>query len=592
MFYFPVQTKGALRHISLAIVVGLCGGAGAVVFRTFIEIVQGFFFDFILPQISQDVYGYNISLIFLPAIGGLLVGLITWRVAIETRGYGIPEVMESMHVHAGRIRKRVAFTKIITSAITVGSGGSAGREGPIAQIGASFGSLIGQIVNLSERQRRVLIASGLAAGVGATFNAPLGAAIFAIEILFVEFEAISATSIILASVIGTAFASIFLGPHPAFRVSDGLTFGFEQPLEIVFYLILGLILGVISVLWVRSFYRIEDFFDSVKISPVFKAGMGGVFTGLLGILTLDLLDVDIHFVRNNILGVGYAGMEKILSAPSIELSASSIETTIAILILLGIAKILATSFTIGSGGSGGVFSSSLYIGVMFGGALGLVFNSLFPSIALNSATYALVGAGALFAGTASAPLTCIVLIPEMTRDYSLIPPMMAACVTSYIISSLLMKNSIYTLKLVKKGISMDIDHVLSDVRVEDIMTADVSTIPADMKINDLIKKMSDEGHMGYPITRDDKLFGIITFDDIHRVKEAEPEETVGDVCTREVLTVNPQDSVQKAAEILHNRDIGRLIVVNEGELKRIVGIISKTDIIKAYQRSLRLKKTW
>ena len=581
MLKIPMETRGAVRHIFLAIIVGLCGGAGAIIFRETIFIIQKFFFGFILKSISYQYYDYNISIILLPTIGGILVGLIATKIAIEAIGDGVPDVMGSIHIHGGKIRKRVGFTRIIASAITIGSGGSAGREGPIAQIGASFGSLVGQVGHLNERWRKILTASGLAAGLGATFNAPLGAAIFTMEVLFTEFEAISATSIILASVVGTTFSNAitkeFLTEHSVIELGKNLTF--NHPFELSFYLLLGLTLGFLSILWVKIFYKIEDFFDSLRIPLYIKTALGGLCVGVIGIFTLKEIP-DGGPLGYGIMGVGYEGVNMALMG----------KLSLILLIILGIVKIIATSFTVGSGGSGGIFSPSLYIGAMFGGALGILFNYIAPDIAQVPETYALVGMGAFFAATANAPLTTIIMIPEMSKDYFLIPAMMMACITSYVINSLFMKDSIYTLKLAKKGVPIDIDHVLSEIRVEDIMSKKVDSVSKDITVREFIDKMWREGHIGYPVVDNNKnLYGIVTFDDLHDVS---PDDKISDICTRNVLTVNPKDSVQIANKIILENDIGRLVVVDNKNPKRIVGIISKTDILRAYHKSLRLKRTW
>jgi CIC family chloride channel protein len=575
MFQFPSQTRSASKQIALAIIVGLCGGAAAVVTHRLISLFYDFSFKYLLPLISYEIYGLNVLILLLPLLGGLMVGPIIAKYAVETQGHGVPEVMEAVHLYGGKIRQRVAFVKVITSAITIGSGGSAGPEGPIAQIGSSLGSSIGQRLMLGERQIRLLVACGMASGIGATFNAPLGGAIFAMEILLTEFEAISATSVILASVVGTTFAvympipgleSLALGTSPSFN-AGGLMF--NHPLELVFYLIMGLFFGVISILWVRTLYHTEDFFEKLKIKPQLKPAIGGFLTGIIGIFTLGY----------GIMGTGYEGVNLTLLG----------EIPIIVLILLGVGKILATSFTIGSGGSGGIFAPSLYIGCVFGGAFGIIFNLISPGIAQVPMTYALVGMGALFAGAANAPLTCIILIPEMANDWRLLPPIMIACVSSYLVYSLFTRDSIYTLKLIRKDVTIDVDHVLSEVRVKDIMTREIDSVSCDMKVSELILHMMRGGHMGYPVTRDGRLCGIITLDDLHG---ADLDATIGFVCTREIFTLNPMDSAQKAVRMLYDRDVGRLVVVDKEDPDKAIGIISRSDIIKAYQRILNIKRMW
>lgn len=574
MVRYPAQTREALYHITLAIFVGLCGGVGAIVLRQMISLNLKLFFEWVLPSISV-IFGYNAAIIMLPMLGGLLVGLITVKTTAEARGHGIPEVIEAVNVYGGRIRGRVAFIKAFVSSITLGSGGSGGREGPIGQIGASLGSLLGQTLKLGERETKLLVACGLASGIGATFNAPLGGAIFAMEILLTEFEAVSATYIILASVVGTTFAvylpipgleSYALGASPAFN-AVGLSF--NHPLEIIFYLIMGLAFGVLSIIWVKSFYGVEGFFDRLNTSPIIKPAIGGFLTGIVGIFALEY----------GILGGGYEGVDIALlgGIPFI------------VLLLLGLGKIIATSLTVGSGGSGGTLAPSLYIGCMFGGAFGIFFHGVSPDIAINSATYALVGMGALFAGAAKAPLTCIIMIPEMVSDWGLLAPMMAACVSSYLVFSLFTKENLFTLKLHRRGVPLDVDHVLSEVRVGDIMTTNIDYVPNDVRVSELISKMLVLGHTGYPVMKDGRLFGIVTFDDIQR---ADLNKTVEEICSKDVFKLTNRNSVQKAVRMLYEKDVGRLIVVDKDDPEKVVGIVSRSDIIKAYQRMLDAKKKW
>ncbi|MCE4600404.1 MAG: chloride channel protein [Desulfurococcales archaeon] len=413
----------------LSAVIGVIAGLGAVVFRWMISLNKAVFFD-LLGSGLTNLTGSRYVLLVLPALGGLIVGPLTEMVAPETRGHGVPEVMEAVMLKGGRIRKRVALAKIVASSITIGSGGSAGREGPIAQIGAASASAIGQVFKLSRDNLRLLVTCGLAAGIAGTFNAPLGGALFGLEVLMRGVSAFNAIPVIFSSVIGATTASIFLGRHPAFRVV-GLSYW--DPREIPLYILLGLAFGLLAVAWVRLFYGFEEFFRKLSVPGYLKPALGGLGAGVLMVL----------FAGYGVGGVGYEGIDKALSG-SIPLR---------LLLLLGVAKMLSTSLTIGSGGSGGVFAPSLYIGGMFGLSLGLVYQGLFPGLVRQPATYALAGMASLFAGAAQAPMTVIVMVPEMSEDYSLIAPFMASASMSYLVAWLLLRgSSIYTLKLERRGV--------------------------------------------------------------------------------------------------------------------------------------------
>ncbi len=421
---------------SLSALIGIIGGLGAVIFRYMIYINKILFFKTLGGNLV-GITGSALILAILPAIGGFIVGPTTVKVAPETRGHGVPEVMEALYLHGGRIRKRVALAKIIVSSITIGSGGSAGREGPIAQIGAASASTLGQFFNLSREDVKLLVVSGLSAGIAGTFNAPLGGALFGLEVLMRGVQVFNAIPVIFSSVIGATTASIFLGRHPAFHPTGTMSW---TPNEIPLYVLLGVIFGLLAYVWVRVFYLVEDGFRNLPIPEWMKPVVGGLFAGILMALYLGY----------GVGGVGYEGIDKALAG----------KLALELLIILGTAKILATSLTIGSGGSGGIFAPSLYIGSMYGMALGILYNNLFPHLATQPATYALAGMASLFAGAAQAPMTVIVMVPEMSGDYSLIAPIMASASMSYVIAWLLLRgSSIYTLKLERRGVRLRLPYL-------------------------------------------------------------------------------------------------------------------------------------
>ena len=566
----PLTTRRHMTVDALAIIVGVIGGLGAVIFRLFIKFFNNIFFGIIYSQIDEvRIGGYNLGLILLPALGGLIVGPIVYRFAPETKGHGVPEVLEAIITRAGRIRARVAMVKIFVSSITIGSGGSAGREGPIAQIGASIASILNRVAKLDPYDSRLLVACGLSAGIAGTFNAPLGGALFGGEVLLRGFGLYDAIPLILSSVIGAATASIFLGQQPSFLIPRTPQW---TPTELPIYLLHGALIGLIAFLWVRTFYAIEELFDSMKIKDYFKPAIGGLLTGFLIMI----------FPSYGISGVGYDGVEMALMGMLPPL----------LMLLLGISKILASSLTIGSGGSGGVFAPSLYIGAMFGGALGSLYFSLFPTSYLGDPLgYQLAGMAALFAGAAQAPLNVIVMIPEMSGSYSLIPPIMASAGTSFIVSWLLLKgSSIYTIKLKKRGLKIKAfsSYILDLVTVEEIMTKRVVTIPADAPYYLIITLFEENPYGGYPVVdrKTGQVIGIITRMDIEKIKKHIDDETkkllrAKDIGKKKLITVRPQDTVRDAYELMVKYGISRLPVVTEDN--RLVGIITMRDILRAYE---------
>ena len=558
----------------LASIAGVAGGLGAIIFRLMIAFNHWLFFNLLLPSISLFISNFNIGIVLLPALGGLVVGPIIMYFAPETRGHGVPEVMEAVALKGGKIRKRVAAIKVIVSSITIGSGGSAGREGPIAQIGASIGSLLGDLFKLSQYETRLLVVCGLASGIAGTFNAPLGGALFGMEILYRRVGLFDAVPVILASVIGAAVASLYLGLKPSFIVPKTLTF--HNILELPWYFILGIVFGFISIVWVKFFYAIEDFFGKINIPDKYKFAIGGAVAGITGML----------FPYYGILGVGYEGINKALAG----------ELSWLLLPILGVLKMISTAFTIGSGGSGGIFAPSLYIGTMFGGLLGSLFQIISPEIIEEPLTYALAGMASLFAGTAQAPLTVIIMIPEMTNDYSLIPPLMVSSITSFIISWFFLKgSSIYTLKLERRGenVRIGIPTVLREIKVEEIMTKKVITVKANMTLDALELLIEETKHHGFPVIKNGKVIGVVTFKDIVKVPAKDRDKVkVGDVLSKKLIVVFPDESAEEALDKMYNNKVGRLIVVNKTNPDKLIGIVTRTDIMKAYNKAAARRLFW
>lgn len=546
----------------LAMVIGVAGGLGAIVFRKMIEFFNYIFFRLLLPHISFMIGGYNVGVILLPALGGLVAGPIIQAVAPETKGHGVPEVMEAVYRQSGRIRARVAAIKIFVSSITIGSGGSVGREGPIAQIGSTVGSFLGSTFKLSETYVKLLIVCGLAAGISGTFMAPLGGALFGIEVIYRGVAPYDVIPVFLASVVGTAVTSEVFGLQPAFKTP---AYTLSRPLELAYFVPMGLVLGVIAMLWTKSLYFFEDLFGGLPMREGVKPAIGGLLTGIIGMF----------LVRYGILGVGYEGIEAAIAG----------ELPIWLLLILAIAKIVTTSLTVGSGGSGGIFAPSLYMGAMFGGVLDPVLSGM-PLASKQFYVYALVGMSALFAGAAKAPLTSIVMLPEMTDNYHLLPPLMLACAASYFVSTILMNGSIYTLKLRRRGVEIDttIDP-LKLVKVEEIMTPAEKVIS--VKKNTPLSVVSfmiwETKHTGFPVVEDGELVGLIT---LKQLSQAPSEDVDGiqveDVLIEDLVTAFPDETAYAVLEKMNRHDVEILPVVVKQDRRRIRGIVSKRDILNAF----------
>jgi CIC family chloride channel protein len=584
-FTLPPFAKKWLLLDALAILLGIVGGLGAVGFRYVIKYVRILFFDYILPLITIQVGsknsahisfpsvggisfggplgGFNLGYIFLPVIGGLIVGPLIVRFAKETKGHGVPEVMEAVVLRDGIIRKRVALFKIAVSSITIGSGGSAGREGPIAQIGSTFGSFLGQVFNLDAKHKKLLVVCGLSAGIAGTFNAPLGGALFGMEVLLRGIGLFNAMPVMLASVVGVAIASLFFGHDTAFNISSVQSW---TPQELPIYLLLGLIFGIASVIWVKVFYSSEDLFEKLKMPESLKPALGGLGAGILLML----------FPIYGIGGVGYEGIDLALLG----------KLTIGLAFLLALIKIVATSLSIGSGGSGGIFAPSLYIGTMIGVGFGGLFQLAFPNLIQSSFTYGLAGMAALFAGAAQAPLNVIFMIPEMSNDYLLIPPIMLTSFTSFFIAWLFMRGeSIYTIKLRRRGIDIKSDrpYIMNLVTAKEVMTEDVITIQADMPASMVELYNLENKHTGYPVISEGKLVGIVTVNDLPENPEDRKNTKVEEITSSFIVVAEPDDSIHSVLELMNKHNIGRVPIVMKDNPKTLVGIITRHDIIKAYE---------
>jgi CIC family chloride channel protein len=547
--------------IATAVIVGLGGGLGAVAFRWLINSFTHIFFDVMQNWLSFMGPAY---VILVPAIGGLLVGPMIYFFAREAKGHGVPEVMEAIALRGGRIRPVVVVVKSLASSLCIGSGGSVGREGPIVQIGSALGSTLGQTLKLSDERIRNLVACGAAAGVAATFNAPIAGVIFALEVILGEFSVRYFSTVVISSVTASVVGRIAFGDVPAFVVPQ---YSLVSPWELPLYVLLGILAGLVALLFVRTLYWFEDISDAWRFPEYVKPAVGGLLVGVLG------------FYLPQVFGVGYEAMEDALLG-------KMLLGTMGLLIL---AKVLATSLTIGSGGSGGVFAPSLFIGAMLGGAFGTLAHQTLPGITAAPGAYALVGMAAVFAGAAHAPITAVIILFEMTNDYRIILPLMLATVVSVLLSQKLNRESIYTLKLARRGIRLeygrDVD-VMQGVLVGEAMTTDVDTVYADLSLVDLDRVFHETHHHGFPVLDGNgELFGVVTVQDLERAKEQGPVEglSVRDITTRQVLVAHPDEPVWAALKRLGTRDVGRLPVVDPQNPKQLVGAIRRHDIVRAYK---------
>jgi CIC family chloride channel protein len=554
--------------ITLAIFIGVLGGFGAIGFRLLIRAFQSIFYgsgpDLVEIVLSIPWYWK----ILVPAIGGAVVGPLIFFLAREAKGHGVPEVMEAVAMRSGIIRKRVVIVKSLASAICMGSGGSVGREGPIVQIGAAIGSAFGQVLRVSGNRLRNLVGCGAAAGIAATFNAPIAGAIFALEVILGEFEIGTFGPIVLASVMATVVSRAFLGNYPAFSIPE---YNLVSVWEIPAYLIMGLLAGIVALVFATSLYKTEDLWDDLKIPEYVKPALGGFIIGGLSLLFPQILGVGYETITVALLG----------TVPWF------------LLLILVFVKIAATSLTIGSGGSGGVFAPSLFIGAMMGGVYGHVVHYLFPSVTASPGAYSLVGMGAIVAGTTHAPITSILILFELTDDYRIILPLMMTCILSALTASQLKRESIYTMKLVRRGIDVRAGKevsILKSLPVRDFMVRDVAFVSEMIPLSSFLHFIKESTHTYFPVVNGkEELVGIISLRDIRPILL---EETLmdlviaKDIMTEDVITLTTDDNLYDAMGKFGIKDIGQLPVVDKDNPKKVVGMLKRTDMILAYNNAV------
>ena len=552
--------------VLVAIVIGLLGGLGAVGFRECIRLFQ------LVAWHTDDVtlnYLKDLPVwwkILSPAVGGLIVGLIIVRFAAEAKGHGVPEVMEAVALRGGRIRPRVVVAKLLASGVCIASGGSVGREGPIVQIGSAIASSIGQWLRVGERRMRTLVGCGAAAGIAATFNAPVAGALFAVEIILGDFGVTQFSPIVISSVTATVVSRHFLGNFPAFEVP---AYRLVSANELFAYGALGIIAGLVALVFVRTLYRAEDFFDRLTLPAFLKPAIGGVLIGVIAIRFPEIF------------GVGYEAINEALTG----------DLGWKLLVILVIVKIVAVSLTIGSGGSGGVFAPSLFIGAMVGGAVGTVVHSLWPGMSGSPGAYALVGMAAVVAAGTHAPITAIVMIFELTGDYKIILPLMISSIIATLLATRLQKASIYTLKLLRRGVDIRggfSPNVLSHLKARDAMRAEYAEIGRADQLMPVISRFVERPGDTVLVTDAEKrLLGVITIDDI-RPLMTDPESVRGLVIAEDMMRADgfpvfaPDDPLD---EVMRRFGRYRFMapVVENGHL---VGALWPQDVIESYNSEI------
>ncbi len=570
-----VKMREQFFMMAVAIVIGVLCGFGAVGFRYLLEIMHLLFWGdaHVTPDILRRLPSWRV--ILMPALGGLIVGPIVYFLVREAKGHGVPEVMAAVALKDGVIRGRVAVAKALSSSVTIGSGGSAGPEGPIIQIGAAIGSKVGQIFRVSRKRLRTFVACGAAAGLAATFNAPIAGSLFAVEVILGQFGVAQFSPIVISAVIATVISRHYLGGEAVFMVPD---YELVSMLELGPYLVLGLLCGLLSVVMIRGLYWTEDAFEGVKRVPNWvKPALGGLMLGAIG------------FLIPHVYGDGELIINMILRDQLVWW----------LLLLLVFAKLAATAFTLGSGGSGGVFAPSLFIGAAAGGAVGHLVGLLMGESAGAPGGYALVGMGGLVAGTIHAPITAIIMIFEITDSYQIILPLMLVCIMSILISTRFHRESIYTVKLIRQGIDIfrgqSLD-VLKTFRVRNALHEDFEAIAPDTPVQHIIEQVMEGVRTQFYVVREDgSLMGVILLGELSRVltrREGLAQVLLAmDLAHEETPVCLSEETLSGALLKFEQSGMTELPVVEDEASRRLIGVLRYKEVIALYNSEIMKRDT-
>ncbi|GKT09206.1 chloride channel protein [Desulforhabdus sp. TSK] len=555
--------------LAFSVAIGVLAALGALGFRALIELFQGIFWPSGMTFLDRVTSAPWWLKILVPACGGLLAGPIITFVVPEARGPGVPEVIVSVANRQSTMRHRVTVFKALVTSLLIGSGASLGREGPIVQIGSSIGSSLAQLFRLSPDMRRICLASGAAAGIAATFNAPIAGTLFAVEIILLDIEIAHISHIIISAVVSSALARIFWGNFPAFKV-----IGFElvHYWELFFYLLLGLLAGLMAIGFVRLVYAMDGLFRKLPVFDWIKPALGGLLLGCLALIC------------PHVMGVGYDTINMAL--------VDALPLQLALWILA--AKMIATALCIGCGMSGGIFAPSLVLGSAIGTAVGLLICHLLPHLGLNPSDYVLAGMAAVVAGTTLAPITAILTIFELTNSYQTILPVMVSCIASTLLVKLLFGYSAYEMKLLKQGISIVRGHdigILRNLSVGDYMEKDFEFLEVRAPLTEIVSRviqspfphfvvMNDRGELAGVLSARDLKASMDNFDVLKDLTIA------ADLMTSQVVTLSLQDNLEKALELFEKFRISILPVMHSNDARVVVGILKKDNLLQAYREKV------
>jgi CIC family chloride channel protein len=565
-----------VRMMIIATCIGLMTGISIIVFRSVVEGVDTILFEGGKKLLGIPEGGWHLLLLpLIPMTGMALLIPLSLLFPGEVNGYGFTKFLRKVNLEGGYIRARTIFLKLIATALTIGSGNSAGVEGPIAAIGGAIGSQVGQISRVSGTRMKVYIAAGCAGGIAGIFNAPLAGIFFASEIVLLgTFEISSFSALVIASAISTVVTRAWYGENPAFSIP---AYHLVNPfVELPIYTVMAIITGLIAVFHIRIFYFIRDKYQALPIHPQLKPLTGAFIIGCIGM------------AYPQIMGNGYQFIESVLNGSG----------TLPLLLALIFLKIIATAITLGSGGAGGVFAPALFIGAMIGGAFGYLANMLSPSMTADPGAYATVGIGTFLAASTHAPMTATFLLFEMTGNYTIIVPIMLTSIISTMVAKKFNKDSIDTVDFTREGIDIHEGRetaIMKSIRVGKAITEDVDFISEKANINQLLEIFRlAKGGLYFPVIDDSgKMTGIISMQDVKNILHKDEAERicylVGGICNRNVIMLTPDDSLYTAMQLFDIKGLEEIPVVEDLENRWVVGMLKRRDVIAAYNHEV-LKK--
>ncbi len=551
-----------LRFGGAAMLVGLASGAGIWLFKWLIEAVRGSAFGLVGGVTELTKADWRVAL--LPILGGLVVGGLAHLTLRDEKLHGTAFVMQAVALAGGRLHYQKLPAQTLAAILSIGSGASVGPEDPSVQIGANLGSMFGQWFRFSDERVQTLVAAGAASAIAAAFNAPIAGVFFALEIILGQTLPSAAVGMILvAAVTSSVFTQARVGESPAFLVP---AYAFHSVWELPLYLLLGLLAGPVAAAYVRGLYRMQDLFGGWRAPRALKTATAGAIVGLVGVFLPQVF------------GVGYETIGDVLNRNSLGPT---------LLLALLATKMILTPVSIGGGFFGGVFAPSLFIGAMLGGAFGQMAARLFPALGIVPAAFALVGMAAVLAGAVHAPLTAILLLFEMTRDYRIILPLMFSVAVSLLISQRIERDSVYGLGLARHGIRLDRGrdvNVLAALTVAEVMDTDFPTLRETTPLEQAAELMARTRRQGLPVLgADGRLVGMFTIQDL----QSGGGTTVGEACSRDVEVAYPDESLHAALERMSRLDVGRLPVVERADPRRVAGLLRRSDVIRAYDLALK-----